>query len=144
LAITSVLCMALVANFIVERIELRRPLLVGAILVGLLMINYVLPIGRVTFDSRSTESVFYAALMFSPILCAGLLFGAAIKGSTWIARDFGTILLGAVAGGVAESLSLVTGCRTLLFVIAACYVAAVLARHTAMRRRPRMAPARAL
>ncbi|HEX6463381.1 MAG TPA: hypothetical protein VFZ98_02960, partial [Vicinamibacterales bacterium] len=30
LAIASVLCMALIANFIVERVEIRRPLLVGA------------------------------------------------------------------------------------------------------------------
>ena len=144
LAIASVLCMALVANFIVERVELRRPLLVGAILVGLLMINYALPIGRVTFESRSLESAFYGALMFSPILCAGLLFGSAIKVSTSIARDYGTNLLGAMAGGVAEYLSLVTGFRALLFVIAGCYIAAVLARQTAMRRRPRMAPARVL
>jgi spermidine synthase len=143
LAIASVLCMALVANLIVERIEIRRPLLVGAVLVALLAANYALPIGTVTFDSRSLESVFYGALMFSPILCAGLLFGSAIKASTSVARDYGTNLLGAMAGGVAEYLSLVTGFRVLLFVIAACYVAAVLARRSAMRRRPRTAPVRA-
>ena len=56
--------------------------------------------------------------MFSPILCAGLLFGSAIKRSTSLARDYGTNLLGAMVGGVGEYLSLVTGFRTLLFVIA--------------------------
>lgn len=144
LAIASVLCMALVANVIVERVEIRRPLLVGAVLVALLLANYFLPIGTVTFASRSLESIFYGALMFSPILCAGLLFGSAIKVSTSVARDYGTNLLGAMAGGVAEYLSLVTGFRVLLFVIAACYIAAVLARQSATDRRPRAAPARAL
>jgi hypothetical protein len=143
-AIASVLCMALVANFVVERVEIRRPLVVGAALVGLLMVNYALPIGAVTFSSRSLESAFYGALMFSPILCAGLLFGSAIKDSTSVARDYGTNLLGAMAGGVAEYLSLVTGFRALLFVIAGCYVVAVLARRAEMRGRPRLAPVRTM
>jgi hypothetical protein len=144
LAIASVLCMALVANFLVERIEIRRPLLVGAVLVGLLAANYLLPIGTVSFASRSLESAFYGALMFSPILCAGLLFGSAIKDSTSVARDYGTNLLGAMAGGVAEYMSLVTGFRALLFVIAACYIVAVLARRAELARLPKTAPVRTM
>ena len=73
-----------------------------------------MPVGRVAFESRAAESLFYAVLMFSPILCAGLLFGSAIKHSTSLARDYGTNLLGAMVGGVAEYLSLVTGFRFLL------------------------------
>jgi hypothetical protein len=68
-------------------------------------------------------------LMFSPILCAGLLFGSAIKRSTSLARDYGTNLLGAMVGGVGEYLSLVTGFRMLLLLIALCYVGAVAARR---------------
>jgi len=94
----------------------------------LLLLNAVIPIGRVALNSRAAESVFYALLMFSPILCAGLLFGSAIKHSTSLARDYGTNLLGAMVGGVAEYLSLATGFRFLLLVVAAFYVAAVLAR----------------
>ena len=77
------------------------------------------------------ESVFYAALMFSPILCAGLLFGSAIKHSTSLPRDYGTNLLGAMVGGVGEYLSLLTGFSTLLLLIAACYVGAVATRRRA-------------
>ena len=76
------------------------------------------------------ESLFYAVLEFSPILCAGLLFGSAIKRSTSVARDYGTNLLGAMVGGTAEYASLVTGFRVLLFIIAACYIGAVIARAT--------------
>jgi hypothetical protein len=128
LAIASVLGMALVATFIVSRVEIRRAGLVAATLVGLLLLNALIPIGRVTLNSRAAESVFYALLMFSPILCAGLLFGSAIKHSTSVARDYGTNLLGAMVGGVAEYLSLATGFQFLLLVVAAFYVAAVLAR----------------
>jgi predicted membrane-bound spermidine synthase len=128
LAIASVLTMALLANAVVARKTITRPWVVAGVLVGLLVLNYLIPIGRVTFDSRVAESVFYAALVFSPILCAGLLFGSAIARSTALTRDYGTNLLGAMVGGVGEYLSLVTGFRALLFVIAFCYIGAVLAR----------------
>jgi SAM-dependent methyltransferase len=128
LAIASVLVMALAANFVVARVEITRPWGVGAILLALLAINYAVPVGRLTFDSRAAESVVYAALMFSPIVCAGLLFGSAIKHSTSVARDYGTNLLGAMVGGAAEYLSLITGFRALLLVIALCYIGALVAR----------------
>ncbi|PYR59662.1 MAG: hypothetical protein DMF85_07170 [Acidobacteria bacterium] len=134
LAIASVLAMALAANFIVSRREIGRPWAVGAVLIALLAANYAIPIGRVSFESRIAESLFYAALQFSPILCAGLLFGSAIKRSTSVARDYGTNLLGAMVGGIAEYMSLVTGFRMLLVAIAACYVAALVARHIEARR----------
>ena len=128
LAIASVLTMALVANFIVARKTIARPWLVAGVLVGLLALNYLIPIGRITFDSRVATSFFYAALVFSPILCAGLLFGSAIARSTALTRDYGTNLLGAMVGGVGEYLSLATGFRALLVVIALCYLGAVAAR----------------
>ena len=52
LAIASVLVMALVATLVVSKIEIRRPWLVGAVLLALLALNYAVPVGRVTFDSR--------------------------------------------------------------------------------------------
>jgi SAM-dependent methyltransferase len=129
LAIVSVLAMALVANFIVSKVEITRPWIVGGILLALLAANYALPVGSITFESRVAESVLYAILMFSPILCAGLLFGSAIKRSTSLARDFGTNLLGAMVGGVGEYLSLVTGFSVLLLLVALCYVGAIAARQ---------------
>jgi SAM-dependent methyltransferase len=128
LAIASVLLMALVANFVVSRVEITRPWLVGAALLALLAVNYFVPVGRVTFDSRVTESIFYAALQFSPILCAGLLFGSSIKRSRSLAPDYGTNLLGAMVGGTAEYLSLLLGFRFLLVLAAVCYAGAVLTR----------------
>src|SRR5262249_26085816 len=68
------LSVALMGTVLVQRVEIRRPPGVGAALGGLLIVNYALPIGGVSFASRSAESAFYGALMFSPILCAGLLF----------------------------------------------------------------------
>jgi SAM-dependent methyltransferase len=137
LAIASVLSMALVANYVVTKVEITRPWLVAGILLGLLALNYFIPVGRIGFESRALESAFYALLMFSPILCAGLLFGSAIAKSTSLSRDYGTNLLGAMVGGVGEYLSLVTGFRALLLVIGLCYIGAVLARrHREVRLTP--------
>src|SRR4051794_31290775 len=132
-AIASVLSMALVANAVVARKTVTRPWVVGGVLVALLILNFLVPIGRVTFDSRALESIFYAVLVFSPILCAGLLFGSAIARSTDLTRDYGINLLGAMVGGVGEYLSLVTGFRALLIVIAICYLGAVAARGREQR-----------
>jgi len=128
LVIAAVLTMALIANYIVDRTEIRRPWLVCGVLVTLLAANYVLPVGRLGFESRVVESIFYATLVFSPIICAGLLFGSAIKRSQSVARDYGTNLLGAMVGGVGEYLSLVAGFNGLLLIIALCYIGAVVAR----------------
>jgi SAM-dependent methyltransferase len=131
LVIAAVLTMAMAATLVVSNVEIRRPWLVCGALVLLLGVNYLLPIGTIGFESRAFESVFYATLVFSPIFCAGLLFGSAIKGSPSLSRDYGTNLLGAMVGGVGEYLSLITGFSALLVVIAACYIGAV-----AIRRRP--------
>ena len=128
LVIAAVLTMALLANLIVSRRDVRRPWLVCGVLVALLLANYVVPVGAIGFDSRVLESLFYGALVFSPILCAGLLFGSAVKRSTSLSRDYGTNLLGAMVGGVGEYLSLVTGFRALVLIIALCYIGAVAVR----------------
>jgi spermidine synthase len=128
LAIAAVLTMALVANYIVSRVEITRPWVVGGVLLALIGLNYAIPVGRIGFESRAVESAFYAALMFSPIICAGLLFGSAIKYSTSLPRDYGTNLLGAMVGGVGEYLSLLTGYNALLLLIAVCYAGAVATR----------------
>jgi spermidine synthase len=134
LAIASVLVMALAANVVVLRWDVpRRGWLVGTILIALLAASAMLPIGTIAFDSRATESVFYAALFFSPIFCAGLLFGSAIKNSTSVERDYGVNLLGAMTGGVAEYTSLIIGYRWLAVVIAICYLGALVARRAELR-----------
>jgi spermine/spermidine synthase len=136
LAIASVLAMALVANYVVSRIEVVRLWLIGGVLFALLALNFFIPVGSITFQSRVVESLFYAGLMFSPILCAGLLFGSAVRRSTALARDYGTNLLGAMFGGVSEYLSLVTGFSILLVVIALCYLGAI----AAMKRAGHLSP----
>ena len=128
LAIASVLVMALASALVASRVEIRRRGLIAAALLALIAINYAIPVGRVTFDSRIAESVFYGLLVFSPVFCAGLLFSTSFKDSSSTADDFGANLLGAMVGGVGEYLSLLAGYRFLLVLVAVCYVLALVSR----------------
>jgi SAM-dependent methyltransferase len=134
LAIVSVLVMALVSAFVASRVEIRRRWPIVATLVALLALNYVLPIGRVAFGSRAVESLFYGALVFSPVLCAGLLFSTSYKQSSSTAGDFGANLFGAMVGGVCEYFSLLTGYQFLLVLVAGCYLLAVVSTTRAAPR----------
>ena len=134
LAIVSVLAMALLSATLVARLRMRRRAPIVAALVVLLAVNYALPIGTIAFGSRVAESIFYGALVFSPVLCAGLLFSSSFKESPETAVDFGANLLGAMIGGVGEYLSLVTGYRFLLLIVAGCYLGAVAIADLRLRR----------
>jgi hypothetical protein len=131
LAIASVLVMALASALVASRVEIRRKWLVAAALLALIGVNYLVPVGRVTFDSRIAESLFYGALVFSPVFCAGLLFSSSFKESSSTAEDFGANLLGAMVGGAGEYLSLLAGYRFLLVLVAICYVLAIASRQRA-------------
>jgi hypothetical protein len=129
LAIASVLVMALASALVASRVEIRRRGPIAAALLALIAVNYLVPVGRVTFDSRIAESLFYGMLVFSPVFCAGLLFSSSFKESSSTADDFGANLLGAMVGGVGEYLSLLAGYQFLLVLVAGCYVLAIVTRH---------------
>ncbi len=124
--IASVLVMAALGAWLAGRLPRIRPWAVGVPLLLLLLLAYLLPIGSVTFGSLAGETLFYSVLTFSPVLLAGLLFSGALKHTRDVAGAYGANLLGAMLGGVAEYLALVTGYRLLLVAIALCYFAAIL------------------
>ncbi len=125
LAITSVLVMALGSALIARRAPIRRRGVVAAALLALIALNYAIPVGRIAFETRLAESLFYGVLVFSPVFCAGLLFSSSFRQSASTATDFGANLLGAMVGGVCEYLSLLAGYQFLLVPVAICYLAAI-------------------
>ena len=139
LAIASVLFMALASAMVASRIEIRRRRVVAVALLALVALNYAIPVGRVTFDSRAAESLFYGALVFSPVFCAGLLFSSSFRRSSSTATDFGANLLGAIVGGVGEYLSLLAGYRFLLVLVAICYLLAIASGRSRIARSDNLA-----
>ena len=125
LAIAAVLVMALGSALIARTVPIRRRGLIAVALLALIALNYAIPVGRIAFETRLAESLFYGALVFSPVFCAGLLFSSSFKQSDSTATDFGANLLGAMVGGVCEYLSLLTGYQFLLVLVGGCYLAAI-------------------
>ncbi|HEY7288258.1 MAG TPA: methyltransferase domain-containing protein [Vicinamibacterales bacterium] len=133
LAIASVLAMAMLSVLMTARASRGFGWRTVVVLSMLLAINYFVPVGRVSFQSRALESLFYGSLVFSPVLCAGLLFSSSYRDSSSTSGDFGANLLGAMLGGVAEYISLLTGYRFLLILVAGSYCAAVVIADRGLR-----------
>lgn len=124
--IASILVVALAATLVVARVRIERTWPATAALVVLLAANWALPLGAVTLASRAAESLLYGALAFSPLFFAGLVFGSSLRKAESVAMAYGANLLGAMVGGIAEYLALVTGYRMLLLAVIAFYFAAQL------------------
>jgi hypothetical protein len=118
-----------------RHLKLPRPtLLYGALLVAL-AISYVVPQGSLLDLPIVLRFVAGAALAFAPIFVANLVFAQRFKAVATSTTAFGANLLGAIVGGVLEYLSLVTGFRFLLVVVAVTYGLAFVSgrRHLALR-----------
>ena len=63
---------------IVSRVEIRRPLVVGAALLAFWR-ELLLPRRPHLVRQPRRESLFYGALVFSPVFCAGLLFSSSYQ-----------------------------------------------------------------
>ena len=123
MAFAGILVSVLAANLVIQNIGWRnRDLMFAGLIVGLAL-AFLLP-ARVFLQVDSTVIRYGAgvALMFAPIFFANLIFSRTFMDSEASARAFGWNLLGAVAGGALEYLSLLTGYRNLLIIVGVCYL----------------------
>ncbi|OGT76966.1 MAG: hypothetical protein A2W76_11745 [Gammaproteobacteria bacterium RIFCSPLOWO2_12_47_11] len=126
-AFAGILISVLVANLLVQRfnIRVRLPLYIS-LFVCLTVAYLVPPAVFLNFESVLTRFMLGTLFMFLPIFFANLIFSREFKDTDESTRAFGWNLLGAVAGGGLEYLSLLIGFRNLLWVVAACYLFAAL------------------
>ena len=124
IVIGSVLVALLIANTIVERQTKPWPrnwMLIG--LVAGLLVSYIFPFDRL--PGSATLVGWVAAAVFTiPVFFAGLLFASEFRLTDSPSAALGTNMLGAVAGGLLENLSLVIGLKALLLVAIGLYVLA--------------------
>ncbi|MGH8248495.1 MAG: spermidine synthase, partial [Gammaproteobacteria bacterium] len=138
LAFAGILLSVLAANLAVQKFRIDRR---GSLFLGLfasLVLAYLLP-ARIFLgiDAPWLRYVLAIALAFAPIFFANLVFSREFRDTQESTRAFGWNLLGAVAGGGMEYLSLITGYRNLLWIVALCYLlAGVLLWNFRIRHRP--------
>jgi hypothetical protein len=117
-----------------RHVKLPRPVLLYGALLVTLAVSFVVPQASLLDLPAVLRFVAATALAFAPIFLANLVFAQRFKNVGFSTTAFGANLLGAVVGGVLEYLSLVTGFRFLLVVVAVLYGLAFLfgRRHLAL------------
>jgi len=121
-----------VASFPKLNVDIAYPAIVIT-----LAINYIIPIQALFFRSFALRATVATIVLCAPVFFAGMVFTKRFAAAGFAAEAIGSNLLGALAGGIAESLSLWFGFRALLGIAAALYLASWLQ----YRKKPTPAPA---
>ena len=121
IVISALLVALLLANLLVERSRkpLPRPWILAALLAGLAL-AYGLPLNRIPGSPAFAGGV-ATAVFAIPVFFAGILFALEFRAVESPSAALGANMLGAVAGGLLENLSLVFGMRALLLIAIGLY-----------------------
>jgi SAM-dependent methyltransferase len=128
IVISAVLVMILAANLIAARWPRlpRWPAIAGLALT--ITALAVVPLDWFNMLTGPAKLLAASAFLTGPILFAGLIFIRSFVACTDRARALGSNLIGALAGGLLEVLSFLTGIRALVLLVALFYLLAVTLR----------------
>jgi hypothetical protein len=131
LVFIGVLLAVLAAIEISRRWRVERTVLLYMALMAALAIAWLVPLEsllRLDFLPRFVAAVLLA---FTPILIANIIFAQRFRDVGDAVTAFGANLLGAMFGGILEYMSLLTGYRALLVVVAGLYTLSLITRPRA-------------
>ncbi|MGB7208303.1 MAG: hypothetical protein WBD27_06570 [Pyrinomonadaceae bacterium] len=122
IVITSLLLFILLSNLVVAWFPNfpRRIAYVG--LFSMLAVGYLMPADALFHESVVIRGLIATALYCSPVFFAGLVFISSFKQIGFRAEAFGSNLLGALVGGLLDSLSYLVGIKALVLVAAFLYL----------------------
>jgi SAM-dependent methyltransferase len=137
--IAGILIMAYLANLVVLRFAIHRPLLPYALL--LITLASGLLIARAGgFSSTTAGKIAAVAILTSPMFFSGMIFSILLAKTPDVAGALAMNLLGAMAGGMLEYNSMYFGFRFLYVVAMALYAAALLMTYTSRQASLRALP----
>ena len=122
-ALSAILITLVLANFWVEWRKPKQLLIFYAALVACLGVIYLIPWAALPFGSRVVGTLLAAAYGF-PVFFAGIIFAETFRRSEDKSGSFGSNIVGAVAGGLAQNVSFVIGLKALLLLAIVFYVLA--------------------
>jgi SAM-dependent methyltransferase len=125
----SILVMALISNVLMAKVNALERLPVAVLYAGLfaaLLLNWWLPIEALTASAFPLRLLVVGGATALPILFSGIIFARSFKHAASPAHALGSNVFGSVVGGAIEYVSLITGLRFILVVIAAFYVASAI------------------
>jgi spermidine synthase len=119
-ALSAILTVLLLANLVVERVPGRSLLYPYFLLVVSLLAIHFVPFESLPFNTHVIGIVLAAAYCV-PLFFAGVIFTETFRRFEHKSSAFGSNIIGAVAGGLAENLSFVFGLKALLLFAAVFY-----------------------
>ena len=127
IVIAGLLVLIVAANLIVE--WKPRVSIAGAYagIFASIIAAYVIPLETFFFDSIWIKALSATAVLCMPVFFAGIVFIRSFARERFSGEALGSNLMGAVIGGLMESLSLWTGIRSLLVIAALLYTASWIA-----------------
>jgi SAM-dependent methyltransferase len=126
--ISGVMVMILLANLIAARFPRLSLAPVYALLVASCLGLYALDLSTFAFLPYATKAVVVGLLTSLPMLFSGIVFVRSFADVDRKDAALGANLMGALVGGLLQSVTFVTGIKALLLIVAALYVGALLSR----------------
>jgi hypothetical protein len=127
----AILLMVLAANLYVVKVRPQKLALFYVLLIAALLVNALVPMNVFLSLPIVERTVLSCAVVFIPVLFAGVIFATRFRDSREPDVDFGSNVAGIILGGLSESLSLVLGFSHLLLVAVAFYLLSALLRPRA-------------
>ena len=124
-ALTAVLLMLVLANLFVAYLRPKGLTPYYVLLLISLFINYLVPWERLPLGARTVGMLVSAAYGVC-VFFAGVIFTTVFARAERKSDAFGANIIGAVAGGLAQSVSFVVGMKALLLIAAIFYIVAAL------------------
>jgi hypothetical protein len=126
--ISGILAMVLLANLAAAKLPALPTWLAYAGLFLSCLVLYFLDIARFGFLPSATKAALVGALTSLPMLFSGIVFIRSFTAVTEKDQALGANLLGALVGGLLQSVTFIVGLRALLLIVAGLYLAALLTR----------------
>jgi hypothetical protein len=132
LAFFAILASVLLAILVNARFRPRSPVPLYAALFVAIAVAYLVPADALLIDPPELRYALAAGIAFAPVFFANLVFTHSFRDTASADMAFASNLLGAMVGGALEYIALLTGFRSLLFVVALLYVLAFAARRVGL------------
>ena len=131
IVVSGLLVLIVISNLIYERWK-SYPLAIPytGIIVSA-MLAYVIPLRALLFQNFGLRIAVATLLLCLPVLFAGMVFIRSFSEASFSGTALGWNLIGAVLGGMLETLSQATGLRSLVLIAVALYIGSWLARRKA-------------
>lgn len=138
--ITSVLTMALLANWIVHKFPKLPVTPVYFLLIGVSVSLYFVDLARFGFLPYATKAIVVGSLTSLPMLFSGMIFTRSFAETTDRSNALGANLIGALVGALLQSITFVTGIKALLLIVAALYLLSLFAMPSQSSRKESVSP----